>query len=68
MPVELIELVKAGGAALAPVFIYLWWYEREERRQLQNKKEMLSERMLTAMLEFKHLLQTIVDMLNGKKV
>lgn len=68
MPLELIEMVKAGGAVLAPVFLYLWWYEREERRSLQEKNELLSERTVTAMVEFKALLQTVVDVFNGRKI
>lgn len=68
MPLELIELVKSGGAIIAPVFVYLWWYEREERKQFQSKNEQLAERTITAMVEFKGLLQTVVDMFNGRKV
>jgi hypothetical protein len=68
VPLELIEMVKAGGAVLAPVFLYLWWYEREERRSLQDKNELLSERTVTAMVEFKALLQTVVDIFNGRKI
>lgn len=67
MPVEIIELVKAGGAVVAPVFVYLWWYEREERRQYQSKNEQLAERTVTAMVEFKGLLHTIIEMFNGRK-
>jgi type II secretory pathway component PulM len=68
VPLELIEMVKAGGAILAPVFLYLWWYEREERRTAQEKNELLSERTVTAMVEFKALLQTVVDIFNGRKI
>lgn len=68
MPTELIEIVKAGGAVVAPIFVYLWWYEREERRLHQGKNEELAERTITAMVEFKQLLQTVVDIFNGRKV
>lgn len=68
MPLEFIELVKSGGAVLAPVFLYLWWYERDERKQQQAKNELLAERTLTAMMEFKALLQTVVEIFNGRKV
>lgn len=67
MPLELIELVKAGGAIMAPVFVYLWWYEREERRAAQGKNEVLAERTITTMADFKNLLQTVVDIFNGRK-
>lgn len=68
MPSELIEMVKAGGAILAPVFLYLWWYEREERRSCQAKNELLAERTVNAVVEFKNLLQTVVDIFNGRKI
>ena len=68
MPLELIELVKSGGAIVAPVFVYLWWFEREERRAYQTKNEQLSERTITAMVEFKGLLQTVIEMFNGRKI
>lgn len=68
MPLELIEMVKAGGAILAPVFLYLWWYEREERRSAQEKSELLAERIITSVAEFKALLQTVVDIFNGRKI
>ncbi len=68
MPLELIEMVKAGGAILAPVFLYLWWYEREERRSAHEKSELLAERIITSVAEFKALLQTVVDIFNGRKI
>lgn len=68
MPPEFFDLVKSGGAILAPVFAYLWWYERDERRLHQGKNEELAERTITAMVEFKALLQTVVDIFNGRKV
>lgn len=68
MPPELLEWVKSGGAITAPIFMYLWWYEREERKLHQGKNEELAERTITAMVEFKQLLQTVVDIFNGRKV
>lgn len=68
IPPELLELVKSGGAVLAPVFAYLWWYERDERRSCQTKNELLAERTVNAVVEFKSLLQTVVDVFNGRKL
>lgn len=53
---ELLEYVKAGGGVLAPVFAYLWFTERSDRREVQGKLEHLSERTITVMTELKGLL------------
>jgi hypothetical protein len=63
----LLDLVTHGGAVLAPVFCYLWWDERGERREIQSKYELLSEKTLTNVSDFKNLLQTVVDIFNGRK-
>lgn len=68
VPVELIEWVSKAGAVAAPIFMFLWWDERSERRALITKVELLSERTVTAMVEFKTLLQTVVDIFNGRKI
>lgn len=63
----LLDLVTHGGAVLAPVFLYLWWDERGERRELQAKHELLLEKTLVNVGEFKNLLHTVVDIFNGRK-
>lgn len=68
VPLELIDMVKAGGAVLAPVFLYLWWYERDERKAQQTKNEVMAERTITAMIEFKALLETVVEIFRGRKL
>jgi hypothetical protein len=38
LPPELVEMIKAGGAAMAPIFAMLWWLERGER--IDSQKEL----------------------------
>lgn len=64
VPPELIEWVSKAGAVAAPIFMYLWWDERSQRMVLQEKLDALAERTITAMVEFKSLLQTVIDMFN----
>lgn len=64
VPPELIEWVSKAGAVSAPIFMFLWWDERSQRIGLQSKLDALAERTITAMVEFKLLLQTVVDMFN----
>lgn len=68
MPAELIEWVSKLGAAAAPIFLYLWFDERAERRALQAKFDDFFERNVTATVEMKNLLQTVVDIFNGRKI
>lgn len=42
MPVELLEIVKAGGAVLTPFFAFLWWREAQ-------KNDRLFERAISAL-------------------
>lgn len=37
MPTELMDLIKAGGAVIAPIFAVLWWLERDERKDAQRE-------------------------------
>jgi len=64
VPPELIEWVSKAGAVAAPIFLFLWWDERGQRLDLQKKLDTLAERTITAMVEFKSLLQTVVDIFN----
>lgn len=67
VPAELIEWVSKAGAVTAPIFLFLWWDERADRKAGQTKVEVLAERMLTHTIEVKALLQTVVDIFNGRK-
>jgi len=64
VPPELIEWVSKAGAVAAPIFMFLWWDERSDRKELQKKLDALAERTIVAMVEFKALLQTVVDIFN----
>lgn len=64
VPPELIEWVLKAGATAAPIFLFLWWDERSQRLELQEKVEAVSERSITAMIELKSLLQNVIDMFN----
>jgi len=64
VPPELIEWVSKAGAVAAPIFMFLWWDERSDRKELQKKLDALAERTIVAMVEFKSLLQTVVDIFN----
>jgi len=65
VPAELIEWVGKAGAVAAPIFMFLWWQEREDRRAGDTKIETFSERMLTNAVETKALLQTIVELVKS---
>jgi hypothetical protein len=64
IPSELFDLVKSGGAALGPVFIFLWWMERDERKAAQAELRTVSEKVITAMVETKAALGTFGSILN----
>lgn len=67
VPPELIEWVSKAGAVAAPIFLFLWWDERSQRMALQEKLDTLAERTITAMVEFKALLQTVIDIFNRSR-
>lgn len=68
MPADLIEWVSKAGAVAAPIFMFLWWDERSDRKAVQTKMEGMAERMLTNSVEVKSLLQTVIDIFNGRKI
>jgi hypothetical protein len=67
VPAELIEWVSKAGAVAAPIFMFLWWDERSQRMAKEGKVEALAERTIQAMVEFRGLLQTVIDIFNGRK-
>lgn len=64
MPPDLVHLVTSGGAAIAPVFMILWWLERDERRSAQAELKTVTERVIAAMIETKSALGTFGSILN----
>lgn len=67
LPPELIEWVSKAGAVAAPIFMFLWWDERGQKLTSQKEVRELAERMLVGAGETKALLQTVVDIFNGRK-
>ena len=53
MPVELLEIIKAGGAAMGPIFAILWWLERSERMDLAAEIKVITRSAITAISETK---------------
>lgn len=51
MPPELIEAIKAGGAALTPFLAFLWWMERQERIREREEHKTVARDMVTAMVK-----------------
>ena len=49
----LIDLVVKGGpAAMAGIFLWMWWLERKERRELQKALLTLSTTTIQALTKF----------------
>lgn len=67
VPVELIEWVSKAGAVAAPIFMFLWWDERTDRKSEREKNDVMAERMHANAAETKALLNTVVDIFNGRK-
>lgn len=67
LPEQLIEWIAKAGGVAAPIFAFLWWDERSQRMALQVRLETLAERTVSAMVEFKGLLQTVIDIFNGSR-
>lgn len=57
-------MVKAGGAVLSPIFAFLYWQERSERKDAQAELKTVTERVIAAMIETKAALGTFGSILN----
>lgn len=62
---ELLGAVKTGGAGLGVVFAILWWLERRERIEAQDKNGVMVEKMITALESTKQTMQTFGSILSG---
>lgn len=62
VPPELIEIVKAGGAAIAPFLAILWWLERSERLKEREEHKTVARDMVTAMVKTESALATLRDL------
>ena len=65
MPPELLDIIKAGGAALAPFLAFLWWMERIERKEASEKLHRLGLESMQAITETKAALEVLKDIFNG---
>lgn len=61
MPPELLDILKAGGAALTPFLGFMWWLERQERLQERAEHKTVSRDMVTAMVKTEATLATLAD-------
>lgn len=66
MPTELLDLVRSGGAAIAPLFAILWWLERTERQAAQLELRTAIREFVTAMVEAKTALSQMVTILSPR--
>lgn len=64
MPPELIEIIRSGGAAIAPLFAFLWWLERDERKSAQAELKVATEKFTTTMIEAKSFMERLVAILS----
>lgn len=67
MPPELLEVIKAGGAALAPFLGFLWWLERQERIREREEHKTVSKDMVTAMVKTESVLSTFAEIIKGPR-
>lgn len=67
MPPELVEIIKAGGAALAPFLGFLWWLERQERIREREEHKTVSKDMVTAMVKTESVLTAFVEIIKGPR-
>lgn len=61
LPPEILDVIKAGGAALAPFLGFLWWLERQERIREREEHKTVSKDMVTAMVKTEATLSTMAD-------
>jgi hypothetical protein len=66
MPPELLDIVKAGGAALAPFLAFLWWIERSERLKEREEHKTVARDAITAMVKMEATLETLAQLLMGR--
>jgi hypothetical protein len=61
MPPEWLDKIVSGGPAL--IFALLWWFERDERKSVQEELKAITERVVIAMTETKSTLATFGSLL-----
>lgn len=67
LPPDLLDVIKAGGAAIAPFLGFLWWLERQERIREREEHKTVSKDMVTAMVKTESALTTLGDIFKGAR-
>lgn len=62
---EFLEYAKAGGGLIAPIFVILWWLERDERKDAQAELKAVAKESAAAMIELKTLVQVLAVILKN---
>lgn len=63
---ELLTLAREGGGYLAPVFVLLWWLERQERLENRKLDEDRAQRRDAALNEVKLAMNSFSAILNAR--
>jgi hypothetical protein len=62
------QSAQQAGPFAVLIMLALWWFERGERRELQHERNVLLERMLTAMSETKDAIRELRGIVGGGRV
>jgi hypothetical protein len=63
---QFLALAQSGGAILTPVFVALWWFERDERRDAQAELKQVAKESAVAMTELKTLIGNLYVIFGSK--
>ena len=63
---EFLRIAHEGGGFVAPVFMLLWWLERQERQEDRKLAEDRSQRRDAALNEVKLALNSFSAILNAR--
>jgi hypothetical protein len=61
------QSAQQAGPFAALILLVLWWFERDERRELQRERNALLERMLTAMSDTKDAIRELRAIVGGAR-
>lgn len=59
------DAAKQAGPFASLMLLVLWWFERQERQELQEGKDALIERVLMTMSETREALRGLRDIVRG---
>lgn len=66
MPPELLAIIQAGGVALSPFLLFLYWQERGERLKEREEHKTIARDMITSMVKTETTLATLGNIFMGK--